>query len=42
LLKDFEVLAKSGAVKAYSLYCLGEEDSFEDQVADYVQLSWLF
>jgi len=30
LLKEYEVEAKSHAVKAYIRFCLDEEDSFED------------
>jgi len=36
LLKDFEAVAKSCPIKAYIHFCLDEEDSFEDEINDYV------
>jgi len=34
--KEYEAVAKSHAVKAYIRFCLDEEDSFEDEIDDYV------
>jgi len=32
LLKEYEAVAKSCAVKAYIRFCLDKEDSFEDEI----------
>ena len=36
LLKDFEAIGKSCAIKACIQFYLDEEDSFEDEIDDYV------
>jgi len=34
LLHEYEAILTSHAVKAYILFCLDEEDSFEDEIDD--------
>jgi len=36
LLKDCEASAKSCAINSYVLFCLDEEDSFVDEINDFV------
>jgi len=34
LLKEYQAIATSRAIKAYICFCLDEEDSFEDEIND--------